>query len=283
MEIKKIGLVGFGITGSGIAQICALSNYQVEVVEINQLSINKGLNRINLALNKAVENDDISKKDKEAVLDRIQITNSMSDFWDCDLVIEAIVENIDEKKKLFIELDRACPAHTIFVSNTSCLSVTDMAVVTQRPDKVLGLHFFNPVPVMALLEIVRTIVTSDETIRTIEAFGRSIGKTIVMAKDEPGFIVNRILMPFILNAIRMLDGGVASRDDIDKAIQLGLNHPMGPLALADLIGLDIIYSIVSSLYQEFKDPQYTPPITVKKMIAAGWLGRKTGQGFYSYK
>lgn len=283
MEIKKVGVVGFGTMGSGIVQVCARSNYQVIVSDINQLYLDKGLNLINSELNKAIEKGKVVQKDKEAILGRIKGTTTISDFRDCDLVIETAVEDLDSKKKIFIELDQACPAHTILTTNTSSLSVTDMAVATRRPDKVLGLHFFNPVPVMALLEIVRTIVSSEETIRTCEAFGKSLGKTIVMVKDEPGFIVSRMVVSFILNAIRMLDGGVASRDDIDKAIQLGLNHPMGPLALADLIGLDVVYSITNSLYQEFRDPQYTPPILIKKMIAAGWLGRKTGQGFYTYQ
>jgi len=283
MEIKKVGVVGIGTMGAGIVQVCVLSNYQVIVSEINQLYLDKGLNLVNSELNKAIEKGKVVQKDKEAILGRIKGTTTMSDFKDCELVIEAAVENLDAKKKIFLELDQICQAPTILATNTSCLSVIDIAVATRRPDKILGLHFFNPVPVMALIEIVRTLVTSEETIRTCETFGKSLGKTTVMVKDEPGFIVNRMVMPFILNAIRILDGGVASRDDIDKAVRLGLNHPMGPLALADLIGLDVVYSVTDSLYREFRDPQYVPPILIKKMIVAGWLGRKTGRGFYSYK
>jgi len=198
-------------------------------------------------------------------------------------MIEVAIENIDLKKKIFAELDKICPKHAILATNTSCLSIIDMAMATTRPDKVLGLHFFNPAPVMQLIEIIKTIATSDDTLEIGKTFGKSLGKTIVVAQDAPGFIVNRLLMPFLLNAIRMLDAGVATRDDIDTAINLGVNHPMGPLALSDLIGLDTVFFIVNSIYEELKDPQYAPPPLLKKMIAAGWLGRKTGKGFYDYK
>ena len=197
-------------------------------------------------------------------------------------MIEAAIENMDLKKKIFAELDKICPKHAILATNTSCLSIIDMAMVTTRPDKVLGLHFMNPVPVMKLLEIVKTIATSDDTLEVGKAFGKSLGKAIVTAQDTPGFIVNRLLMPFLLNAIRMLDAGVATREDIDTSISLGLNHPMGPLILADLIGLDTILFVVNTMYEEFKDPQYAPPPLLRKMITAGWLGRKAGKGFYNY-
>ena len=283
MKIKVVGIVGLGTMGVGLAQICIMSNYNIIVSEINQSYLDKGLNLFHSKLNKAIEKGIIVQKDKEAIIDRIKGTTTVSDFFECDLVIEAATENLDSKKKIFVELDQACPAKTILATNTSCLSVTDIALATQRPDKVLGLHFFNPVTKMVLLEIVQTIISSEETIKIGETFGISLGKTIVVVKDEPGFIVNRIAMPYILNAVRMLERGLASRDDIDRAMQLGLNHPLGPLALADLIGLDVVYSIVNSIFQESKDPQYTPPVLLKKMIDDGWLGRKTGQGFYTYQ
>lgn len=282
MEIKKVGVVGCGQMGSGIIRVCAQSGYQVVVSEINNELLDKGLASINSALTKSVDKGKLSQQDKDALLSRIKGTTSTRDFYDCDLVIEAAIENTDLKKKIFAEIDKICPKHAILATNTSCLSIIDMAMATTRPDKVLGIHFFNPVPVMQLIEIVRTIVTSDDTLEIGKAFGKSLGKTVVTARDAPGFIVNRLLMPFLLNAIRMLETGVATREDIDTAMNLGLNHPMGPLALSDLIGLDTIYFIVSAMYEELKDPQYAPPPLMKKMIAAGWLGRKTGKGFYEY-
>ena len=282
MKIKKIGVVGCGLMGSGIAQVCAQSGYQVVVSEINDELLNKGLASINSALSRSVDKGKLSQQDKDAVLSRIKGTTNTKDFYDCDLMIEAAIENIDLKRKIFAEIDKICPKQAILATNTSCLSIIDMAMATTRPDKVLGLHFFNPVPVMQLIEIVRTVATSDDTLETGKTFGNSLGKTVVIAQDAPGFIVNRLLMPFLLNAIRMLEAGIATREDIDTAMNLGLNHPMGPLALSDLIGLDTIFFIVNAMYEELKDPQYAPPPLMKKMIAAGWLGRKTGKGFYEY-
>ncbi len=283
MEIKKVGVIGCGTMGNGIVIVCAQSGYQVVVSEINDQLLNKGLASINSFLTKSVEKGKLSQPDRDSTLARIKGTTNTQDFSDCDLVIEAAVENMDLKKKIFAELDKICPKHTILASNTSCLSIIDIAMATSRPDKVLGLHFMNPVPIMKLLEIVRTIATSDETLDTGRTFGASLGKTVVLAKDTPGFIVNFLLMPFLLNTMRMLDAGVASREDIDTAINLGLGHPMGPLTLADLIGLDTILFVVSAIYEELKDPQYAPPPLLRKMVTAGWLGRKTGKGFYEYK
>jgi len=283
MEIKKVGVIGCGTMGNGIVIVCAQSGYQVVVSEINDQLLNKGLASINSFLTKSVEKGKLSQPDRDSALARIKGTTNTQDFSDCDLVIEAAVENMDLKKKIFAEVDKICPKHTILASNTSCLSIIDIAMATSRPDKVLGLHFMNPVPIMKLLEIVRTIATSDETLDTGRTFGASLGKTVVLAKDTPGFIVNFLLMPFLLNTIRMLDAGVASREDIDAAINLGLGHPMGPLTLADLIGLDTILFVVSAIYEELKDPQYAPPPLLRKMVTAGWLGRKTGKGFYEYK
>jgi len=282
MEIKKVGVVGCGQMGSGITQVCAQAGYEVIVSEINSELLNKGLKSIDSRLGRDVEKGRLSQRDKDNILNRIKGTTDTKDFADCDLVIEAAIENMDLKKKIFAELDKICPKHAILATNTSCLSIIDMAMVTSRSDKVLGLHFMNPVPVMKLLEIVKTIATSDETLEAGQTFGSSLGKTIVIAKDTPGFIVNCLLIPYLLNAIRMLDAGVATKEDIDAGITLGLNHPMGPLALTDLIGNDIVLFIANGLYDEFKEPQYASPPLLGKMVTAGWLGRKTGKGFYEY-
>jgi 3-hydroxybutyryl-CoA dehydrogenase len=283
MEIKKVGVVGCGIMGSGIVQVCAQSGYQVVVLEISEELLNKGLGLIDSSLTKSVSKGKVSEQDKDAILSRVRGTTSSQDFHDCDLVIEAAVENMDVKKKVFAELDKICPKHTILGTNTSCLSIIDMAVVTNRPDKVLGLHFMNPVPIMKLMEIIKTITTSDETLETGKAFGKSLEKEIVITQDAPGFIANRLLVPFILNAIRLLEAGAATKEGIDTTIKLGMNHPMGPLMLADLIGLDTLYFIANAIYEELKDQQYVPPPLLKKMVAAGWLGRKIGKGFYDYE
>ena len=283
MEIKKVGVVGCGTMGGGIAQISAQSGYDVVVSEINDELLKKGLASINSALSKSVQKEKITRQDMDTTLARIKGTTSMSDFSDRDLVIEAAIENVDLKKKILAELDKICPPSAILGTNTSCLSIIDIAMATTRPDKVLGVHFFNPVPVMKLLEIVKTIATGDDTIELTRNFGTSVGKTIVIAQDAPGFIVNRLLIPFLLNAIRMLESGAASKEDIDNGINLGLNHPMGPLTLADLIGLDTVIFIANGIYEETKDPQCIAPILLKKMVTAGWLGRKTGKGFYEYK
>ncbi len=283
MEIKKIGVVGCGLMGSGISQLCAQSGYQVVVSEMNDELLNKGLASISSFLTRNVKKGRVSQAEKEATLARIKGTTNTKDFGDCDLIIEASIENMDVKKKIFAELDKVCSEDAILATNTSCLSIIDMATVTTRPEKVLGIHFFNPVPLMKLLEIVKTIATSDETLKVGKEFGKSIGKTTIIAPDTPGFIVNRLLLPFMLGACRMLETGLATKEDIDAGVRLGLGHPMGPLALADLIGMDTILYIANAIYEELKDPLYAPPIILKKMVAAGWLGRKTGRGFYEYK
>ena len=282
MEIKKVGVVGAGIMGGGIAQVSAQAGLEVVVSEINDELLNKGLAGVNSVLSRNVEKGRMSQEDKDATMARIKGTTDMKDFASCDLVIEAVPENMDLKKKVFAELDKICPKHAILASNTSCLSVIDMAKATNRPEQVLGMHFFNPVPVMRLLELVKTILTSDETMKTARKFGEAIGKTVSVSPDIPAFVVDQLANPFLLDAIRMVENGVATAEDIDTGVRMGLNHPMGPLALADLVGLDTILFIANALYDELKDPKFAPPTLLKKMVAAGWLGRKTGKGFYEY-
>jgi len=283
MEIKKVGVVGAGIMGAGIVQVSAQSGFQVVMSDINDEFVKKGLGTINSILGRSVEKGRMSQQDKDAVMGRIKGTTNMQDFSTCDLVIEAVPENMELKKKTFAQLDKVCPKHTILASNTSCLSVIDMAKATSRPEKVLGMHFFNPVPVMRLLELVKTLLTSEETLATARKFGESIGKSVAVSPDIPAFVVDQLANPFILDAIRMVERGVATAEDIDTGVRMGLNHPMGPLALADLVGLDTILFIANALYDELKDPKFAPPTLLKKMVAAGWLGRKSGKGFYEYK
>jgi len=283
MEIKKVGVLGCGLMGSGIAQVCAQSGYQTVVSEINDDLLNKGLGMLKSNLARNVEKGKLPAQERDAILGRLKGTTKMADFAGCDLVIEVVVENMELKKKIFTDLDKICPPHAILASNTSCLSVIEMAMVTKKPDKVLGMHFFNPVPVMKLLELVRTIASSEETVNTVKAFGKSIDKTVIVAQDMPGFVVNRLLTPYLFDAMRMLEAGLATREDIDQGMMLGCNHPMGPLTLSDFIGLDTLYFIANIMYEEFKEPRFAPPLLLKKMVAAGRLGRKSGRGFYEYK
>ena len=283
MEIKKVGVIGCGLMGSGIAQVAAQSGYQVVVSEINDELLIKGLKSIDKILSKAVEKGKLTEEDKAATLGKIKGTTNLEDFSGCDLVVEAAVENMDIKKKVFTELDRICPADTILATNTSCLSITEIASVTKKPDKVIGTHFFNPVPIMKLLELVTTIMSSEETLKAVKNFGESLGKTVIVAKDTPAFVVNRILTPMMLEAIRVLEAGQATREDIDSGMVLGCNHPMGPLTLADFVGLDTMYFISQAMYEETKDPKFVAPLLLKRMVTAGYLGRKTGKGFYDYQ
>lgn len=283
MEIKKVGVVGCGTMGAGIVQVVAQSGYQVTVSEINDTLLNKGLASINSSLTRSVEKGRLTQEDKDATFSRIKGTTNTKDFSDCDLILEAALENLEIKKKVLAELDAICPKNAILATNTSVLPVAEMATATKRPDKVVGVHFFNPVAVMQLVEIVRPIAVSDETLEIIKAFTKSVGKTAVVIPDTPGFIVNRLAVSFMLNAIHLLESGVASKEDIDTAVTLGLNHPMGPLALADLIGNDIVLSMADGIYKDLQDHQYTAPTLLRRMVAAGRLGRKTGKGFYDYK
>jgi len=283
MGIESVGVVGCGVMGAGIAQVCAQSGYQVVVSEVNDELSNKGLASISSFLTRGIERGKVTQEEKDATLARIKGTTDTKDFSDCALVIEAAIENMDVKKKIFAELDKICPKHAILATNTSCLSIIDVARITTRPEKVLGMHFFNPAPIMRLLEIVRTIATSDETIKTIKDFGKSIGKTTVISKDTPGFLTSRLGTVQRLEAIRMLEAGLGTAEDIDTALKLGYNHPMGPLELGDLVGLDVSLEVATAMYEVTKDSKFAPPVLLQKMVAAGWLGRKTGKGFYEYK
>lgn len=281
-KILKVGVVGCGLMGSGIAEVCARSGYEVTVSEVNAALLKKGLERIESSIGTAVKRGKITEEDKKGSLSRIRGTTGIKDFINCDIVIEAVIEDLEEKKKVFSALDEACSSSAILASNTSTLSILDLAMMTKKPDKVVGLHFFSPVPIMRLVELVRTIVVSDEAIERMQEFGKSLGKKVVIAKDLPGFIVNRLYTPYILTAVRALELGLASKEDIDQAITLGLNYPMGPFTLLDFVGIDVAYNASMAMYKETNDPVYFPPLLLKKMVIAGRLGRKTGRGFYEY-
>jgi 3-hydroxybutyryl-CoA dehydrogenase len=282
MEIKKVGVVGCGIMGSGIAQVCAQYGYETVVSEINNELLNKGLGMIKDSLAKSVAKGKLTKENEEATLARLKGTTNIEDFAGCALVIEAATENPEIKKQMFADLDRICPPEAILASNTSSISISELATATKRPDKVCGIHFMNPVPVMRGVELVKSILTSEETINTAKSFAESIGKETWISKDAPGFISNRLLVPYLLDAIRLLESGFATKEDIDKCTTLSFNYPMGPLRLSDMIGLDTIYFIANVLYEGFKDPKCAPPNLLKQMVAANWLGRKTNKGFYEY-
>ncbi len=283
MEIKNVGVVGCGIMGAGIAQLCAQSGYQVTVSEINDPPLQKGIKSIHNALARLVEKGKITAENRDAILSRIKGTTDMGDFSACDLVIEAATEDLDIKKAIFAQLDKACPEKAILASNTSVLCVAEIAGATKRPEKVLGMHFANPVPVTRILEMVKTIATSEATVADGKSFGESIGKTVVITKDLPGFISNRIFSSFLLNAVRLVQEGIATPEDIDTVFKLGAGHAMGPLETLDFVGIDTVYRGAKAMYEELKDPQYSPPPLLQRMVALGWLGRKTGKGFYDYK
>ena len=283
MEIKVLGVLGCGQMGSGIVQVFAQSGYEVVAVDSNEKMLEMGLKGIDKRLTSRVEKGKLSQSEKGTILARIQKSTRLEDLKGCDLVEEAVPEDLELKKKIFAQLDEICKKETIFGTNTSGLSVTDMAAATKRSDKLLGMHFHNPAPVMQLLELVRTIMTSEETIDSVKRWGSTLGKTVVVAPDVGGFIVTRLFTPFLLGAVRMLEAGIASRDEIDLSMKLAVNHPMGPLEVVDFIGLDTELSVAETLYEETKDPKYAPPLLLRKMVTAGWLGRKTGKGFYEYK
>jgi 3-hydroxybutyryl-CoA dehydrogenase len=283
VEIKKVGVVGGGFMGSGIVQVCAQSGYDVVLLARREQSLNKGIATIEHYLSRDVEKGRMSQQDKDLTMSRIKGSLTQDDLNDRDLVIEAIPEDMERKKKVFVEVDRICPGHTIICSNTSCLSVTELARATSRPDRVIGTHFLSPVPPSKLLEIVKADTTSEETLATVKEFGRSLGKEILVAKDTPGFIFNYLLIALTRAAERLLENGVASAEDIDKSMTLGLGHPIGPLALADFNGLDVGYMVSCAMYERSKDPCLAPSAILKELVDSGRLGRKTGEGFYKYK
>ena len=282
MEIKKVGVVGIGTMGHGITQISAQAGYDVIVVDATEDILKKGMATIDKVMSRNVEKGRVTQEDKDAAMGRIKTSTKMEDLADRDLVVEAVFENLDLKKQVFTQLEKICRKDAILGTNTSCLSIMDLAVQTTRQEKVLGLHFFVPPQVMKLLEIVRTIATDDETVEIAKKWGESLGKTCVIAKDTPGFIANALTNPYLLDAIRMYEAGIASKEDIDTAITLGMNHPMGPLTLCDFAGVDIVKFVADSMYEQTKDPKWVAPVLLNKMVTAGWLGQKTGKGFYEY-
>jgi 3-hydroxybutyryl-CoA dehydrogenase len=280
--IRKVGVVGAGLMGSGIAQTCAQSGYQTVVREINQQLLDKGLTRIHEAWNTMAGKGKLTQQQLAENREHLRGTLELEDFADCDLVIEAVIESMEEKLRLFPALDRVLKPDAFILSNTSSLSVTQMGAVTKRADKVCGLHFFNPAPIMRLVEIVQTLSTSASTIEEVKKFALSLAKTPVLAKDSAGFIVNFLLIPYLIAAIRMLENGMASRDDIDTAMKLGCGYPMGPFTLLDYVGLDTTLWAAEAIYEEYKDPLYAPPPLLRRMVVSGMTGRKSGRGFYEY-
>lgn len=282
MTIQKIGVLGCGLMGSGIAQAAAKAGMKTIVREVDQALLDKGAARIRDSVNAAVAKGKMPAPEAEALFANLSYTINLGDLKDCDLVIEAIVENMAEKKKVFSELDGLLKPDAMIASNTSSLSITEMAAVTRRRDRVFGLHFFNPVPIMKLVEIVRGYSTNDTTIAAAREFVTRLGKTPILAKDTPGFVVNLLLIPYLLGAIRALESGLATREDIDTGMELGCGHPMGPLKLLDFVGLDTTYYISEIMFEEFKEPVYAAPPLLKRMVLAGLHGRKSGRGFYDW-
>ena len=281
-EIRKVGVLGCGLMGSGIAEVAAKAGCETLVREVNQPLLDKGMEKIRGSLGRAVEKGKLDAAQRDEVLGRLRGTTEIADLAGCDLVVEAIVENLDEKRKTFEALDAAVQEGAIFASNTSSLTITQMAMFTRRPDRFVGLHFFNPVPVMKLVEVVRTIVTSDEAFDTVFAWARAVGKEPIACRDNSGFVVNRLLVPYLLDAVRALEEGVGSVEDIDKGMQLGCGYPMGPFTLLDFVGLDTTYYIANIMFEEYREKRFAPPPLLKQMVTAGRLGKKSGRGFYDY-
>jgi 3-hydroxybutyryl-CoA dehydrogenase len=282
MPIEKVGVVGCGLMGSGIAHVAAQAGCDVVVREVSAELVDKGLKSIEKNLQRLVEKNALSVEDSAKIRGRLRGTTSLEDLRDRDLVIEAIIEQVPAKKELYAALDKLCTKSAIFASNTSSISITEMAMFTSRPDRFLGLHFFNPVPVMKLVEVIRTIATDAKVFDEVVAFAGRLGKTPVRTSDRTGFIVNRLLVPYLLDAVRALEEGVASIEDLDNSMKLGCGHPMGPLTLLDFVGLDTTYYIANVMFDEFKEKRFAPPPLLKRMVLAGWNGRKAGRGFYDY-
>jgi len=281
MTIKKVGVLGCGLMGSGIAQVSASAGYHVTVLEQEQRFLDKGFSGIEKSLAKFAEKGAL-KESVQTVRSRLKGTTNPQDLADCDIIVEAIIENLPEKKKTFAALDTIVKKDAIFASNTSSISITEVAAATRRPDRFVGLHFFNPVPLMKLVEVVRTIATSDQVFEAAYQFGQSLGKVPVRTSDKTGFIVNRLLVPYLLDAVRAYEEGVGSIPDIDNAMKLGCGYPMGPFTLLDFVGLDTTYYITHVMFDEFKERRFASPPLLKRLVMAGWYGRKTGKGFYDY-
>jgi len=282
MAIEKVGIVGCGLMGSGIAQVCAAAGFPTVIREVSPELVDKGIKGIEKNLARLAEKGTITEAAKGEIRNRLKGTTVMEDLKDSDLVIEAIIEQLPAKRELFSALDRLCPEKTIFASNTSSLTITEIATATKRPQRFVGLHFFNPVPIMKLVEVVKTIATDPAVYEDAVAFGTKLGKVAVRSNDSTGFIVNRLLVPYLLDAIRALEEGVGSIEDIDNSMKLGCGHPMGPLTLLDFVGLDTTYYISQIMFDEFKEKRFAAPPLLKRMVLAGWNGRKAGRGFYDY-
>jgi 3-hydroxybutyryl-CoA dehydrogenase len=282
MDIKTVGVLGCGLMGSGIAQVCATAGYKTIVREVEEGFLNKGLGRVQKFLSDGVEKGKVTPETREKTLRNLSGTTTFDALGECDLIIEAIIENVQEKGKAFTALEAVVPEHTIFCSNTSSLCITELAAKTTRADRFAGLHFFNPVPLMKLVEVIRALTTSDETYRDVFAFAQSLGKEPITAPDRPGFLVNRLLVPYLLDAIRSYEHGLGTVEDIDKGMKLGTGYPMGPFTLLDFVGLDTTYYIANIMFEEYREPAYAPPPLLKRMVLAGRLGKKSGQGFYKY-
>jgi 3-hydroxybutyryl-CoA dehydrogenase len=282
MAITTVGVLGCGLMGSGIAQVCAAAGYKTIVREVDDIALNKGLGRIRKFLDDGLAKGKVSAEARDKTIGNLSGTTTFSGLAECDLIVEAIIENLEDKRQAYAALEKIVRRDTTFVSNTSSLCITELAVASSRPDRFGGLHFFNPVPLMKLVEVIRALTTSDETYQTVFAFARSLGKEPITAPDRPGFIVNRLLVPYLLDAIRAYENGLGTLDDIDKGMKLGCGYPMGPFTLLDFVGLDTTYYIANIMFEEFREPRYAPPPLLKRMVLAGRLGKKTGQGFYSY-
>ena len=282
MAIQKVGVVGCGLMGSGIAQVSAQAGFPTVVREVSKELLDKGLASITKFLQAGVERGKVAPFELDKVKENLTGTTKLEDLKDCDLIVEAITENIGVKKETFATLDAACKPEAIFASNTSSLSITEMTTFVKRPERMIGLHFFNPVPLMKLVEVVRTVRTDKAVVDTVNVWCKAIGKTAVNCGDSTGFVVNRLLVPYMLDAVRVFEQGLASRDDIDNAMKLGCGYPMGPLLLGDYVGLDTTYYITQIMFEEFKEPRFAAPPLLKRMVLAGMHGRKTGRGFYDW-
>jgi len=282
MTIKKVGVLGCGLMGSGIAQVCAASGYETVVREVDDIILKKGLDRVRKFLEDGVAKGKVTAAARDTTLGNLSGATTFEALKECDLIVEAIVENLEQKRETYASLEPIVKPDTIFVSNTSSLCITELAASTQRPDRFGGLHFFNPVPLMKLVEVIRALTTSDDTYQTVFDFAQSLGKTPITAPDRPGFIVNRLLVPYLLDAVRAYENGLGTLEDIDNGMKLGCGYPMGPFTLLDFVGLDTTYYIANIMFEEFREPAYAPPPLLKRMVLAGYLGRKSGRGFYTY-